>query len=332
MPTLFWSAPSGEENQQIEASTASQGSTRMTAVPVPQGDVLPPGTFVGQPLAWDGTSWEPVGFPGVPGELVFRVMLSAPQPFGVEAYAAFFADSTVGPPVARMQSVSITNEPFSDWSLQGEFAQLSVGTAGTFFRSFYTVEKSDQAGHLWVLEDGGAVGLGALQLRLVGGFPALGALGATPVVRQSVVGAPLQHQIDSFLDALAAFGFVTDDRDVTPNASLTGYTASAPAVLELQPAGHAPGLYSIDPSGFVRQAAATGTINVVINWQHPGFGATSFNLGTGNINVTGTLTSAPRVINSNGVAAITLTLTPAAVTGSPLVDFLAAADFIGAQP
>jgi len=329
MPTLFWSAPSGEANQQIQTFNAAQGSTRMVAVPVPQADVLPNGQFASQPLAWDGTSWVPVGFPGVPGELVFRIWLSAPSPFGVEPYALFTCDSTVGPPVASMQSVDVLNFPGSDWRLQGEHAQLSVGSSQFGFRALYTAEPANSIGHRWDLEESG-VPQTVLQFALNGALAGIGAFGATPVPQQSITGTSLQEQVDSIVSAMVNFGYFVDNRTANTSQGQLAWNLVGARVLTLLPAGHPPGLYLVTATLYVRTAAGSGDLNgSTFSWSEPGVGApVTLALPAINPQVTGLVATFVRAVLSSGVSALTYTITPNAITGAPIADLSAGATLI----
>lgn len=118
-----------------------------------------------------------------------------------------------------------------------------------------------------------------------------------------------------------------------PNAVRSiGWTAAAPLVLTVQPAGHQPGLYLLQLSVIVRTAALTG--NAVRSYQYsaPGFGATQIaGFGGSSLNVPGNPAVSFTVLSadSDGVDPITITLTPGSVTGSPVIDVTAQAVLTG---
>lgn len=116
-------------------------------------------------------------------------------------------------------------------------------------------------------------------------------------------------------------------------ARSVGYTASAPLVLTVQPAGHTPGFYLLSLVLVVRVAALTGNLTRSYQYSAPTFGNTSIvGFGSGNITTTGHLPSSFTTVSafSDGVSAITITLTPAAITGSPVVDVSGNAFLAGA--
>ncbi len=110
-----------------------------------------------------------------------------------------------------------------------------------------------------------------------------------------------------------------------------GWTAAAPLVLTVLPAGHGPGTYELIMAVIVRVAAGAGNITRSFGYSAPTFGATSIaQFGSTNINTTGHTPASFNVLGaeSDGTAAITLTLVPAGVTGSPVLDVYATASLI----
>lgn len=96
---------------------------------------------------------------------------------------------------------------------------------------------------------------------------------------------------------------------------LDDWNVGGPLTLELAPAGHAPGVYSMSVSVFPVVLAGAGTLTIACSYAGPGFGPTSVTY-----QAAGTLNNgfvAPRHIMSSGSSPILLTLTPAGVTGSP---------------
>lgn len=107
------------------------------------------------------------------------------------------------------------------------------------------------------------------------------------------------------------------------------WSAAAPLTLELARAGHMPGVYQFSIAIFPIVAAGAGTMTIAGNFDAPGFGATSVNFAAGSAINNGFV--APRHIMSSGLGAITLTLTPSGVTGSPLIYVNCPLDFILAR-
>jgi len=129
---------------------------------------------------------------------------------------------------------------------------------------------------------------------------------------------------------------VTDALDaLNPSAAvrIIGYTAAAPLVVQMLPAGHTPGYYLLSLAAIIRTAAATGTITRSYQFSTPTLGATQI-AGFGAVAITalgppaGSFTTLSAY--SDGVSAVTVTLTPAAVTGAPVIDVTAKATFLGA--
>ncbi len=116
---------------------------------------------------------------------------------------------------------------------------------------------------------------------------------------------------------------------VYPSASNPTWNAGGALVLTLLPAGHEPGLYLTSLSAFVLTAAAAGTVTIVFGFNQKGFGATTLSIGSANLTATVVIASTPRIFNSDGTAALTATLTPAGVTGSPVVNVEGRADMLG---
>lgn len=112
-----------------------------------------------------------------------------------------------------------------------------------------------------------------------------------------------------------------------------GWNAAAPLVLTVQPAGHAPGFYSLQFACVVRTVAATGNFTRSYQFSTPTFGPTQIvGFGSGSITVLGPTAASFTTLScySDGVNPITVTLTPAAVTGGPpVIDFTAQAILTG---
>lgn len=90
---------------------------------------------------------------------------------------------------------------------------------------------------------------------------------------------------------------------------------TSPLVLELLPAGHAPGIYDVMQTYFLRVVPAAVNLLTSLVWSQPRFGATNLDINFNSIVGTPNL-SALRVIESDGTAAMTLTLTPSSLSGT----------------
>ena len=110
------------------------------------------------------------------------------------------------------------------------------------------------------------------------------------------------------------------------------YTAAAPLVMQVQPAGHTPGNYLLTLLVVVRTAAVTGTLSRSYQFSTPTFGAANIaGFGAASITALGAVAASFTTLSaySDGVNAVTTTLTPAAVTGAPVMDVTAQAQLIG---
>jgi hypothetical protein len=140
---------------------------------------LPIGSYLDQPLVWDGTSYVP-----------------SPQSVASERFHAVNDASTfwsLATPVLGFPTDALLSIE-SSTAIQVR-RDSTAGTTTTTFVAGSTVEPLQL-----VADDAGA--------------PMLGALGATPVVRQILTAslASPQAQIDDIVAALVALGFVTDSR------------------------------------------------------------------------------------------------------------------------
>jgi hypothetical protein len=108
-------------------------------------------------------------------------------------------------------------------------------------------------------------------------------------------------------------------------AGIIGWDASAPLILTLLPAGHAPGLYTVGVSIFVRTAAGAGSLsNSVLSWNQIDLGNVTTNtIAAAAPTTTGNKLSVYRTLPSNGQSPILYTLTPAGITGTPVIDISA---------
>lgn len=130
------------------------------------------------------------------------------------------------------------------------------------------------------------------------------------------------------LDALAAVAAPV------PIVSVIGSDLSAPFVMTLLPAGHAPGMYAVGLEIINRTAPLTGTISRTLSYSAPTFGATSATQAASILNpgrATGNFTTlGDAQFMSSGATALELTITPSAITGSPVTDFYASVRLVAA--
>ena len=113
-----------------------------------------------------------------------------------------------------------------------------------------------------------------------------------------------------------------------PAKGRNDWNVGGPLTLELLPANHPTGYYALQLTSFAGVVASGGNVGVVINWSEPIFGSTSFNFGTYSATASGLAFTVLRNIQSSGLAAITATFTPAAVTGSPRFNIAGAIDLV----
>lgn len=120
---------------------------------------------------------------------------------------------------------------------------------------------------------------------------------------------------------------------VAGNAQVLGWNAAAPLVLTLLPAGHAPGMYFVGLVLVIRTAPSTGTVTRSYQYTSPTFGAANISgFGAGSLTVLGAVAAGFTTVSvqSTGAGPVTLTLTPAAITGAtPVVDVYATALKVG---
>lgn len=94
---------------------------------------------------------------------------------------------------------------------------------------------------------------------------------------------------------------------------------TSPLVLELLPAGHAPGIYDVMQTYFLRTVPAAVNLLTSIVWSQPRFGTTNNDINFNSIIGTPNL-SALRAIESDGTTAMTLTLTPSSLSGTAALE------------
>lgn len=138
---------------------------------------LTPGSYVNQPLVWDGAAWIPCAGAAAAQQFTGEdntVNISLPTPVG-------------GFPTVCSWTVETANV------LQVERDNVT---------GLNRVQVVQRQASLWP----------AMFEAYDVGNPRAGFLGAVPVVQQSITGLTTQDQVDSLVAALVAFGFVTDDR------------------------------------------------------------------------------------------------------------------------
>lgn len=123
-----------------------------------------------------------------------------------------------------------------------------------------------------------------------------------------------------------------------------GYTGATPLVLVLAPAGHQPGLYLVGFDFLIRIGASGGTFSRAYGYKPPTLnpistgsgGANSAQVTSSSVRLAPAVTAnvggivlAPQFLRSDGSVPITFTLTPVALTGSPVFDVYACATLIG---
>ena len=176
----------------------------------PSGDELDvqelaSGSYVGQPLRWDGAEWAPLPDGDA---LVFAVLLSnAELTIGSPSTLTLQADSTMQLAAADFAlDVDATTllhlNAVAGVALQGVVVNL-IDASGLFFLEL-------DSGVARLQGASAAVQCDASGLSLVG--VKLGFYNAAPVARPVITGATTQQQVDSLVSALVALGLVTDGR------------------------------------------------------------------------------------------------------------------------
>jgi hypothetical protein len=140
------------------------------------GTELPDGSYVGQPLIWDGSAWGPGGSVAVSS-------VSSQDGSG---------GSTIEFPTATPGFGTVAR-----WSIESANLFQVERDNTSFFRR-------------WVLVGETLNPIEAIAPDV--GDPLIGFLGATPVVRQSLTGTTEQEQLNSIAAALVALGLAVDNR------------------------------------------------------------------------------------------------------------------------
>jgi hypothetical protein len=118
-----------------------------------------------------------------------------------------------------------------------------------------------------------------------------------------------------------------------PATGLIGWTAGAPISLVVVPTGAQPGVYVFGLYIFVRVAAVGGSLaNGSLAWNQPGLGSTAATVAGPNPTTLNATTNLYRSVPNSGLGPISYTLTPAGITGSPIIDIAAYATLVGSNP
>ncbi len=138
-----------------------------------------------------------------------------------------------------------------------------------------------------------------------------------------------------FVDALtyekairASCTFTATSTTITGLPATAGnktYNAAAPLVVTILPAGHLPGIYVAEVVVFVQTASSAGNFTSALGWNQPSFGPATLAFAATNVTATGLVFTINRAIQSAGDAAITFTMTPAAIGTAPVINVQATA-------
>lgn len=174
MVDYFLKVKAAQADQQFDLMAMAQGPVGCMAAAAGGGTLIPDGTDQFQLCYWDGAAWVPVPA----GATVLANGIAAPTSYG-GGILDLFADSTT-----TLYAPNVVVQ------------QLGSSVGG------FTV----------TVDDGAKVALATTLIGGSGGDPAIGFLGAAPVVRQSITGASTAAWADSIIQALVALGLVSDDR------------------------------------------------------------------------------------------------------------------------
>jgi hypothetical protein len=138
------------------------------------GGGLPAGSYVGQPVSWNGVEW-------VPSSTLLVDQISDVNGDGSTLQLG---------PTASLQS--------------GEQVSISVANGAS-----YSLNLSN---HSFGSRNGAGFVVAILRMDLVSDVPRMGFFGDAPAARPSISGVTTQQQLDSLIAALASLGLVTDAR------------------------------------------------------------------------------------------------------------------------
>ena len=119
----------------------------------------------------------------------------------------------------------------------------------------------------------------------------------------------------------------------TQARGLNGWNAGSNLTIDILPAGHREGLYSLAIQMFVLTAAGAGNFNnSVLAWDMPGFGAVTNAFVPTAPTTTGSKLSSYREIPSTGLSPIQFRIIVNGITGSPIIDVGGYAELIAFNP
>lgn len=259
---------------------------------------------------------------------------TATQILGDETSIHVSATSPGG--LIELSSFGVTQTMFESWLVAlGEgspFVGLSLVSG---FLSEVAGSQYQQAAGAHVFRNPNLLGVPLANLTLghAGDAMTAGFLGAAPVVRQVVTNTEELVALNSLIAGLAALGLVSPAVVSAPAAKrVVGYTAAAPVVIELLPAGHTPGFYSVSLFTLVRAVGTAGNLSRSYQFSTPTAGAVQIaGFAAASLTVLGPVPGGTTTLSgySTGVTALTCTMTPAGVTGAPVIDLTASANFLG---
>ena len=168
------------------------------------GQTIPLGTYEGQPVHWDGDSWQPLP----PGNTMVFNKWSNDGP-GIDEKIGVQLDGASG-----WIGIGVGEELVKDPALENAI-ELKAGTSGIVISD--TGIKLDYAGNSLYLitetsHDFQIQGDSILKLTYEGGETRIGFFGATPVPVQSVTGTNEADTLESLITALVNLGLISDDR------------------------------------------------------------------------------------------------------------------------
>ena len=103
--------------------------------------------------------------------------------------------------------------------------------------------------------------------------------------------------------------------------------SSGPLVVTLQPANHPRGFYNLHVAVFTT-TTGVGTYTSAYEWDQDGFGPATLAFGAINLATVAGFLTVSRAIYSSGLAPITFTITPAGVSGAPILNVIGMSELI----
>lgn len=210
---LVYTSGSGAPGDQFDHPTVNASRT-VKLQEVSSGTTLPDGTYVGQPLTWDGSAWLGTSFVAVESVQapVDATGLLSVSGSGVSAGSSGVLINATSGQTVQIQTNAIQRFEAGDSyaSLVATDSSVSVNDVGEIDISTPGAVNISGSSSVSLAWSAGTVNMTAAGLAF--GSTALGFFGATPVAQPSITGALPQDQIDSLVSALVALGLVTDDR------------------------------------------------------------------------------------------------------------------------